>query len=1735
MLSKRVFSLFLVFSILLSVFSFHVPVSASEITGTRYYVDSINGSDLNDGKSETRAWKSLERVNNANSFQPGDRILLKAGCTWLGQLWPKGSGNATAPIIIDMYGEGNKPIINAGGETTVSAVYLYNQEYWEIRNLEVTNKDTKEGQRCGILIEGMDYGDINHIYITDCYIHDIKGINEVNSAFTGGISLQIKGTTVKTKFNDVLIQDNSFYKADKRGITMASSWIRKIGFYPSTNVKIRSNSFDDCGMNAIVVRECDGAIVEYNVSAGAGTRTRGNGCGIWAYNSDNTVIQYNEAYNTNGYPDGQGFDCDYNCNNTLMQYNYSHDNAGGFMLICSLSTKSDDGSKYLYFNKQPVVRYNISQNDNRAVFHITGNVEDATIYNNTIYLSQTQTTEVYSFGDWGGFSAPINTKSYNNIFYNLGSGEYTIEHGSRKSTGTVFDYNAYYNKEHKEMPADANMITSDPMLESPGNGGLGILSVDGYKLKKGSPCIGAGVNIANNGGKDYWGNPVPVDGAPDIGANQTIPSAMVTPTITEEFDKASPKNICVDVNLLNNNLASISDASQELSKNDYSIESGKITFNASYLNTLPAGIQSKLTLNFEPGFDEVIAIPVNDTSITNSSFVSVSPTIFNKNSKEDIQLRLNLKGNTLNSIIGNGKVLTESTDYVVNSDILTIKKENLQSYETDTTVKFEFVFSSGDSEILAIPVIDTTPSMGSISSTTFDKYSPKDIIIRINTFEKSFGSLENNGYILTNKDYSIQGSTIIIKSAYLKSLQANSTYSIKIKFEEGDILTADLLVIDTRPPDNSLAYDWYKNPYTVTETIYGVASFGNEKFIVVGSNGTIKYTLDGGESWALSNSGTTNTLFSITQNDSSYVVVGAGERKDSPPTILFANKNTDGTPGSWEIIDASKTQGLLPTDKLIDLGSVIWSKDKFIAAGNKRYIITSPDGRTWTKAFAQSSYETGFKGLAANGDTILAVGQENARVLSADNGKTWRLQANPTPNPWVEPKLFSIAYNPQLSKFMVGTGIKVEGNNTSVYVTKDGKTVDGFYGNNKTAQGNDTGKGQIQGITVTNEKVIMVGLGGNIITSNATNLFFTSSNNIVPNDLYGVASDSTGLAIAVGSFGTIIRTSDGGETWTRLTGDINNTNYYGIEAYNGNLVAVGDNGSIIRKNTVTGSVYDYWDKTQNIISNKLNAIKWIDDKYIAVGNNGAILSATNEDGSNFTDALPNGVDTSTDIKAIATNGENIVLVGGVMNLTNDAGIRTTMVSTNGISVTDWTYSTLTNSNCLNDVMWVNTNYLGKVYLAVGDNERVLKSSNGTQWEEIYKPASVDGGVHLLTLAWDGKETFVVGGADGSILVSLDGGGYWRFISSLDIPEAARGKKITSVKYKGSQFVATTENGIIMTSLYGEIWKINNYSPIANLGLNSLVYDEISHRFVGIGNGGGITYSSPIPMVLKGETKEKNTIIITMNEGLQESTIQPWMFKVTANETVIDVTYAEAKNNIVIVSLGSELAYVDEILISYENLLGNGGLTSQNNYLVANFQNQSVVNNLYGIPEVADVASFDRYKPKDITLKLDLKKNIVIGIGDGTIALNENDYVKVSESEYKIQASYLLKLIAVNEAKIIFVFDTGKILEVKIPIIDSTPNGSNDNDNGFGSGGVQPPVPPLPEVPKTPEDVKGHWAEKGIAKLISLGAIKGYTDGSFRPDDTITRAEFAKLLVIVFNLKSSYLKNFTDIENHWAKE
>ncbi|HZD60805.1 MAG TPA: S-layer homology domain-containing protein [Anaerolineae bacterium] len=70
----------------------------------------------------------------------------------------------------------------------------------------------------------------------------------------------------------------------------------------------------------------------------------------------------------------------------------------------------------------------------------------------------------------------------------------------------------------------------------------------------------------------------------------------------------------------------------------------------------------------------------------------------------------------------------------------------------------------------------------------------------------------------------------------------------------------------------------------------------------------------------------------------------------------------------------------------------------------------------------------------------------------------------------------------------------------------------------------------------------------------------------------------------------------------------------------------------------------------------------------------------------------------------------------------------------------------------------------------------------------------------------------------------------------------------------------------------------------------------------------------------------------------------------------------------------------------------------------------------------------------------------------------------------------------------------------------------------------------------PDVSSGDWFYTDVARLVSEGIISGYPDNTFRPQGNITRAEFAKMIILAINENSSTASSsFRGVANtYWAK-
>ncbi|WNM31852.1 right-handed parallel beta-helix repeat-containing protein [Streptomyces sp. Li-HN-5-11] len=527
-----------------------IPAQRAFAAGTTYYV-STNGSDSNAGTSSSAPWRSLTKVNST-TFQPGDTIRFESGDSWTGQLWPKGSGIDGSPISIDSYGTGAKPKI-AGQGTVGDAVRLNNQQYWEIRNLDVSNAAPATatpgenlGDFRGIGVHGDNGQTLHHFVIDSVDVHDVTG--EVNwiggstannqpgitfqtgwdrSKDTGGIAFitsvqDITAPGAPTVLDDIMVENSTIKNTSFGGIVVKqyagdapgavyTGWGKRdtatdSRYTPHTNVTFRGNYISQAntayGCNGIYLTGVRGGLVEGNVIDRVGTS------GVETNMADSVTVQHNEIMGTHlaaGGADQNGLDPDIATTNQVFQYNYLHDNGDG-ILLCGCNSSIHFGSV--------VVRYNVITGSTRWNLHLSqsaGTVAD--VYNNTFYSSTAP-----NMVD-GGVTSPGKATLTNNLFV---SDQSSVVF---RQESTIIYNNNGYSANLTPSASDTHPIVGAPQfVNSAVTGPYGdangprLDTAANFALQSGSPFVDAGATVTNNGGLDFAGAPVPLGSGPEIGA-----------------------------------------------------------------------------------------------------------------------------------------------------------------------------------------------------------------------------------------------------------------------------------------------------------------------------------------------------------------------------------------------------------------------------------------------------------------------------------------------------------------------------------------------------------------------------------------------------------------------------------------------------------------------------------------------------------------------------------------------------------------------------------------------------------------------------------------------------------------------------------------------------------------------------------------------------------------------------------------------------------------------------------------------------------------------------------------------------------------------------------------------------------------------------------------------------------------------------------------------------------------
>ena len=97
------------------------------------------------------------------------------------------------------------------------------------------------------------------------------------------------------------------------------------------------------------------------------------------------------------------------------------------------------------------------------------------------------------------------------------------------------------------------------------------------------------------------------------------------------------------------------------------------------------------------------------------------------------------------------------------------------------------------------------------------------------------------------------------------------------------------------------------------------------------------------------------------------------------------------------------------------------------------------------------------------------------------------------------------------------------------------------------------------------------------------------------------------------------------------------------------------------------------------------------------------------------------------------------------------------------------------------------------------------------------------------------------------------------------------------------------------------------------------------------------------------------------------------------------------------------------------------------------------------------------------------------------------------------------------------------IEIPMILTYSSPNGTQSDYTA-----EQNPAPLY--------DISGHWAEQIILELYEAKIISGYDDGTFRPDNPVTKGEFLKLMLEAANISPDGTESpYTDANQHWAAQ
>jgi hypothetical protein len=325
-----------------AVYSFTVT-EGSPIART-YYVDATDGLDANNGRDESKAWKTLAQVS-ARTFIPGDTILLKGGETFPGGISNVFTdGDTTIGITYGSYGTGKAKILLASSGAVTDGININYSGHIKVNISNIIiegvyNPVTMSGggtlQR-GIFVWNwttiypLDSNKVSQVNISNCEISKVKntGIQITPGDF---------GKTVACK-----IDSNLVYDVGKAGIAINFNWHSKTRIYANKVYNVYGDT-SQVYTNAIAVSLCKDITIERNLVHTVGYHSKISGLGIVSGASKDIKIRYNviTAIYSNTAHDGEAIDLENGTDSSLVEHNYIYNIPGNAILI---SWGTSDGS-----------------------------------------------------------------------------------------------------------------------------------------------------------------------------------------------------------------------------------------------------------------------------------------------------------------------------------------------------------------------------------------------------------------------------------------------------------------------------------------------------------------------------------------------------------------------------------------------------------------------------------------------------------------------------------------------------------------------------------------------------------------------------------------------------------------------------------------------------------------------------------------------------------------------------------------------------------------------------------------------------------------------------------------------------------------------------------------------------------------------------------------------------------------------------------------------------------------------------------------------------------------------------------------------------------------------------------------------------------------------------------------------------------------------------------------------